>query len=77
MEGISTMGLLGANISKPIEMELIIKYFAEHKAVKPLLLDYNWTLWISKNTGVLCCLDSHNPIDFIEFIQQKILSLSV
>jgi hypothetical protein len=76
MDGVSTIGLWGSNIQKPIEeMALITKYLAEHKAVKPLMLDYNWTIWISKKTGVLYCLDSHNPVDFIEFIQKKILPL--
>jgi hypothetical protein len=76
MDGVSTIGALGSNIQKPVEaMALISKYLAEHKAIKPLLLDYNWTMWISSKTGVLYCLDSHDPVDFIEFIQQKILPL--
>lgn len=76
MDGVSTIGALGSNIQKPIEaMALISKYLAEHKAIKPLLLDYNWTMWISSKTGVLYCLDSHNPTDFVEFIQQRILPL--
>ena len=75
LEGVSTLGMYGQNIEKPIEVELLRKYLIEHKSVKVLLADKGWTIWISKNTGGLSCVDSHDSIEFIEFIQEKILSL--
>ena len=75
LEGVSTLGMYGSNIEKPVEVELLRKYLTEHKSLQVLLLDKGWTIWISKNTGGLSCIDSHDSMEFIEFIQEKIFSL--
>lgn len=75
MDGISTMGLFGSDVEKPIEVELITKYLTEHKSIKVLLTDYGWTVWLSKNTGAITSLDNPEELEFVDFIHEKILTL--
>lgn len=77
IQGVNTLGLFGSNVTKSPEIAIIQRYLTEHKAIKPLLEDYGWTIWLSSKTGVLYCLDSHDPAEFIEFIKEKIVPLCV
>jgi hypothetical protein len=77
IQGVNTLGLFGSNVTKSPEISIIQRYLTEHKAIKPLLEDYGWTIWLSSKTGVLYCLDSHDQNEFIEFIKEKIIPLCV
>lgn len=75
IQGVNTIGFWGSNVEKAVETELLQKYLTENKALKLLLHDNSWTIWISKRTGALSCVSPHDPNDFVEFIQEKILPL--
>lgn len=75
--GWTTLGLWGSNIMQPMEMALLNKYLTEHKAIHPQLLDYNnWTIWISRRSGVFSCDDPHNATDFVRFLEKKIMPIA-
>lgn len=75
LDGVNTMGLFGTDVEKPPEVDVLKQYLTDHKSIKVLLLDYGWTIWISKNTGAITSMDKPDDVEFVEFIQEKILTL--
>lgn len=76
MDGIHTVAMMGSNTTKPIQRKGLDKVLDDHRAIRISLHDQtNWTVWVNCETGKLSCLNTHDPWEFVQFIQDKILKL--
>lgn len=77
MDGLQKMAFVGTDTRKPIERAAFDPHLKEYISEKIRLHDdNNWTIWVNRESGKMSCLNSHDPIDFVHFIQKKILTLS-
>jgi hypothetical protein len=77
MGSIHKVAYFGTNTTKSEQRKGIDEHLREHIAQRISLHDEtNWTLWINRASGKITNTKSHDPLEFVQFIQKKILTLS-